>query len=255
MRKSHVRQAGICILVMVVAILTLAGNQFGVLAGPPLGVYQLNVWQFDCAHFRFQAESNPVGGYAAVRIWLNSPSGTPLVDSFSSGYPSYYAPLNPDSSNSFGIAQGNVSFPTQSLGARLYARVYRATVAAPGSYDGQAYQDTTSFCQTGVNRLTSYEVLCSSFQFAGSATPGWGFAGVRIWLGNQPSGTPIVDSFVSGYPSYFAPVQSDGTFSGQVSYASHPLFTQLYTRVYWAPKGGPGSYEGVFVDITGACPA
>jgi len=72
MFKSSIRRFITCILVTVIAGVMLTSNLNRVSAGSP-GINQLNAFQFDCAHFRFIAESNLASGYAAVRIWMGSP--------------------------------------------------------------------------------------------------------------------------------------------------------------------------------------
>lgn len=204
------------------------------------GIIEVDIAQFDCATFNFAAVSAVTGGYAAVRLWVNDPTGPVLYDSCSAGYPSYYANLAPFTAYnpSEGITVNNVvSFSPQPVGTKLYARIYRALNAAPGSWDGGNYIDNTITCTNGVTLQTNWYFGCSYYFFNGDAYPYSGFVGVRIWV-NKVGGTPIVDSYIAGYPSYFAAINSTGQFNGSVFFAQQPSGTHLVGRLY---HGGGGS--------------
>ena len=245
--SRYIHRLSLCISAVVIACLTIIGGRFPVAADNVTGIGYLYGDQLDCSNFRFQASSSE-SGYGAVRIWVNSPSGTPLVDSFVAGYPAYYVPLG---SPNYG--SGALTFSTQPIGTKLYARVYRALSPAPSSWDGGNYIDTTVICKNGINPLSTYELTCSTYEFGGSGYPWSGYAAVRIWLTN-PSGKPLVDSYVAGYPEFYAPFQADGSFYGMVSFPPQPSGTALWARVYRALSPQPSSWDGGnYVDLSGPC--
>src|SRR5579859_1455181 len=158
------RRVRLTLSVLVITFVLAAGSQFTARADSP-GIVSLNSVQFDCANFRFNAGSayGVTSGYAAVRIWINSPTGTPLVDSYVAGYPGYYTLLGSPNNG-----WGAVNFSTQPIGTKLWARVYRALSPVPSSWDGGPYQETSVICKNGINPLWSYSVICSYYEFAGS---------------------------------------------------------------------------------------
>ncbi len=248
MSGQWVRRVRFCLAALVITFLVAAGSQSRVSADTGPGIVNLNSVQFDCANFRFNAASAADTGYAAVRIWLNSPTGTPLVDSYIAGYPGYYATLG---SPTYGW--GAVSFSPQPIGTKLWARVYRALNAAPGSWDGGPYFETSVTCKNGINPLWKYELTCSTYEFGGSGYPASGYAAVRIWV-NSHFGTPLVDSYISGYPEFYVPIKEDGSFDATVSFAPQPAGTTLVARIYRALSPAPGSWDGGnFDEKSGPC--
>ena len=252
--SSHRIIVGITSAVIVLVLLTagqfIATAQPAALRNNGAGIGSIFAWQADCSSFGFQGTDADKSGYAAVRIWLNSSSGTPIVDSYVAGYPSYYTPIdtNPNLPGDF---SGKVTFPAQQDGTTLVVRVYHALVATPGSYDGGAYIDTTVHCSYGIYGAFG-TLYCNNFVFSAGAFPSSGFAGVRISVGSM-SGTKLVDSYTSGYPSYFAPI-SGGGVNGAVSYPSQPIGTTLVARIYRTSSPIPQSWDGQhYVDITQPC--
>jgi hypothetical protein len=203
--------------------------------------------QFDCVNFTFLATGTP-GGYAAVRIWVGQAGGTALVDSYTAGYPSSYTPIN-----SAGTANWTtVSFSPQPAGTTLVARVYRALQAAPGSWDGQGYVDTTVQCVSGFHNIgiqfNGAGGLCSSVSIGGEAAFTSGYAALRIWLAQARTTTALVDSYTSGYPALYMPMDGStgnavGMYSGFISFAAQPMGTQLHVRLYRALSPVPGSWD------------
>lgn len=102
-----------------------------------------------CSKISFEGRTDSSSGYAAVRVWYNVAFGPTLMDSFVSGYPSYYTPI-------FQIAPGfgywYEASPSMTLphavpnGTILVLRVYRSLVAGPNSWDQQSVQDTSLTC-------------------------------------------------------------------------------------------------------------
>lgn len=254
MLSKSIGRIRVCLSVVAIAFLLLAGSQFIATANPSLGIYDLYVDQFDCSNFHFKAYGNPGSGYAAVRIWLNNQSNTYLVDSFTSGYPSFYTPIYSISGPIVGFTnEATVSFPAQPAGTSLTARVYRAPNALPGSWDGQSYRDKTITCTYGIHALYASQWACSSFYFNGQGSPGSGYAAVRIWVG-KVFGTPLVDSYTSGYPSFYMPIPLNGDFNGTVSFPAQPPGTILVARVYRALSAVPGSWDGGDIADTSPIP-
>src|SRR5579863_1868997 len=96
--SQYVRCLSLCISAAAIVLVLIASNQFTATAKPQLkgsgpGVAYLSFPQFDCNTLSFNGQSGAMNGYAAVRIWANSTSNTPIVDSYVAGYPSYYAPI------------------------------------------------------------------------------------------------------------------------------------------------------------------
>lgn len=203
--------------------------------------------QFDCVNFTFLATGTP-GGFAGVRIWVGQAGGTALVDSFTAGYPSSYTPIS-----SVGTAiWTTVSFSPQPAGTTLVARVYRATQATPGSWDGQGYVDTTVQCVSGFHNVgiqfNGSGGLCNSLTIGGEAAFKNGYASLRIWLVQAHTTTAIVDSYTSGYPALYMPMDGSagsvvGMYVGNVSFAAQPVGTQLHVRLYRALSPVPGSWD------------
>src|SRR5579859_5076538 len=190
MLRPYARRISLCLAAVVIAFLAMAGSQSHVTAKPQASIGPFNVSQFDCNSFYFGGQSTNKSGYAAVRIWVGSTSGTPIVDSYVAGYPSYYTPFdtNPNFNGDF---RGGLTFPTQPNGTTLIARVYRALNATPGSWDGGNVIDTTIQCTYGIYQ--GYGTLfCSHFAFGGRSFPGSGYAAIRIWV-NSVGGTTLVD--------------------------------------------------------------
>jgi hypothetical protein len=108
------------------------------------GIWQVAAATLYCDHVDFAAQAFPHTGYAALRLWVNNTNGTPLVDSYLPGYPTYYGSINPV----FGSVNGyhSVWYPKQAPGTTLVARIYRAPNATTYSYDGQKYIDITQTC-------------------------------------------------------------------------------------------------------------
>lgn len=214
------------------------------------GISGLELDQLDCSSFHFNGFSGDGSGYAGVRIWANNTAGTPLVDSYVAGYPSSYTGIL--STNWFpNIPNTNVNFAPQPAGTTLVARVYRALNPVPGSWDGQNFVDTTVQCTYGIH-MGGGTLTCSSWQFLGYGATN-GYAAVRIWL-NKRFGTPLVDSYVSGYPSYYTPIKTDGTFQGLVTFTPQQYGTVLYARLYRALSPVPGSWDsGAISDMSWTC--
>src|SRR5689334_23805602 len=116
MLKRYGRRARIYLSVAVIVLLAISGSYFTTHASPPAAIYGLSNVDLDCSNFHFQGAASP-SGFAAVRIWVNDHSHTPLVDSFTSGYPGYYVTI-PNS----GFFTGHVAFSPQKVGTPLLAR-------------------------------------------------------------------------------------------------------------------------------------
>src|SRR5690348_3063519 len=108
MFKRYYRRLSAFFIVLTIASITLMGSLFPASANGP-GISQIFQDRLDCSGFLYVAFGAP-GGFAAVRIWAGQAGqGTPLVDSYTAGFPSSYTPLNTN-----GEAVGNlVSFPAQ----------------------------------------------------------------------------------------------------------------------------------------------
>jgi len=264
---SGVRHMRACIAAVVIALL-LAGNQLTASAypqipvrlggNPPAGIIWVDPSSGgDCSYFHFHASSNSGDGYAAIRIWAGGANGTPLVDSYVSGYPSFYAPIQ-----STGYAKGAVNFPAQPNGTTLTARVYRALQPTPGSWDGGNFIDTTWQCTYGIYRANLWTdanngvIHCDHINgFGGLAYSGSGYAAVRIWA-NSVNSTPLVDSYVPGYPAVYSAIGSDGSFanSSPVYYPAQPPGTTIIVRFYRTLSPTTGSWDGQnFINISGQC--
>ena len=251
MFKHTVRRSGILVLVGVITVLMIMGDPFRARADHPLGISNVWVNTFNCSSFQFSFYGNPGSGYAAVRIWKNSAGGTPLVDSYTAGYPSSYTAI---SGSTYPIGTLYITYPTQPSGTTLVARVYRALIAAPNSWDSQNFVDTQISCHNGITSVKVLSPTCSQFFVDGQSSPLNGYAAVRVWL-NNTSGTPLVDSYVAGYPSYYFPINGDGQFTGTVNFGPVPTGTTLVARLYRAPSAVPGSWEKLsdYKDTTFVC--
>jgi hypothetical protein len=238
MLKKYRRRLGLSIAMLAILVLITTGVLFTANAAPTPGISLLSVSQFDCSSFNFSGGVSPFSGFAAVRIWVNSANGTPLVDSFVPGYPSAYFPVQ---SGNGVILSHIVTFPAQPAGTTLVARVYRALTNTPNSWDQQHYVDTTIKCTYGIHAMSNY-VTCSEWAFYGVASPGSGYAAVRIWL-NKTDGTHIVDSFFNGFPTYYTPISSTGFFQGDVHFPAQAPGTSLLLRLYRTADPAPGSWD------------
>jgi len=246
--SGRTRRLSLCFSAVIIAFVMIAGGQSRAAADNPPGLSGLVVAQFDCSSFAFQASGPDVSGYAAVRIWVNSPSGTALVDSYNAGYPGFYA-----SFGSPNYAAGAVTFATQPVGTKLYARVYRALSTIPGSWDGGQFVDRTITCGNGINSLWYPHLTCSTFEFDAAGYPYFGYAGLRIWI-NNPNGTALIDSYATYSSDAYVAIPASGAFSGTVSFAAQPSGTTLYARLYRALQAAPGSWDGgSYTDYSQQC--
>jgi hypothetical protein len=208
------------------------------------------VKQFDCGVFYFTAQGTP-GGFVGVRIWENSiGGGTPLVDDYTGQGPGlhWYTPID---------ASGNTGHPDYlavPAGTTLIARVYRALTATAGSWDGQNYIDTTVQCVTGLHDVNLGVVWCDSFSFTAqdsdtSGEQSVGYAAVRLWS----NGTKIVDSYVAGYPQYYAEMGPGGA-NGNITFAPQPVGSTFEIRIYRSVDTDPGGWDlKPYFDTTTTC--
>ncbi len=256
-----IRRSGVCYSAVLILLMMLIVNPGKTIAQPdlgatpgPTGISSVIVGHLDCSSFIFSAaNSYTSGGYAAVRIWVNSPSGTPLVDSYVPGYPNFYSAIV---TSSYGNGtSGQVSFPAQPNGTILVARIYRAFQATTYSWDGGSFVDTTATCTYGIWQAGA-TLYCDHLDFNASAFPHSGYAAVRIWA-NSPGGTTLVDSYIPAYPSFYDAISTlDGYVNGYhaVWYPKQPMGTTLVVRIYRALNPTTYSWDNQkYIDITQQC--
>src|SRR5579859_8059851 len=75
---------------------------------------------------------------------------------------------------------------------------------------------------SGVSALIVAQADCGSFAFQASSAIVSGYAAVRIWV-NNTSGTQLVDSYIAGYPSYYASFGSPNYGAGKVTFTTQPV--------------------------------
>jgi hypothetical protein len=257
----YIRRSVACFSVVVIVLMILVGNPGKTIAKPdlgptpgPTGISSVLPGFFDCSSFSIAAaNSYTSGGYIAARIWQGSSSGTPVVDSYVSGYPAFYLPIITDSHGSGN--SGQVNFTAQANGTVLVARLYRALQPTAGSWDGGAYVDTTTTCTYGIWQAGA-TLWCDHLDFYAQAFPHSGYAAVRLWV-NNTNGTPLVDSYVPGYPTYYDSINPPtGSANGfhSVWYPKLAPGTTLVARIYRAPNATTYSYDGQkYIDITQQC--
>src|SRR5579859_2517305 len=74
---------------------------------------------------------------------------------------------------------------------------------------------------------------CSLFHIHGASYSGGGYAAVRLWMGGA-NGTPLIDSYVAGYPSLYFPIPNQLNIWDDVNFPAQPNGTTLTLRVYRA---------------------
>jgi hypothetical protein len=269
MSSKSLVQIGMCLSIVAFTILVVIGSYVPVTATPlriaatpsccilsPTpgggGTFSLSSSQFNCNSLTVYGTAAAGDNYAAVRIWQNAIGGPIVVDSFTTGHPSYYMSIGAG-----GSFEGTVDYPTQPDGITLVARVYGAPSASPNSYNAGHYVDETIQCHYGVQGIIASPMYCSSIGIVGLTSETTGYAAVRLWVGSN-TGPTLIDSFDPGYPTYYMTIRSSGAsggeFNGAVTFPLQPAGTTLYLRVYRALSPVPGSYDyGQVINTSQRC--